>query len=332
MKIPTILAVSVALLTTSVAMEQPSFHTKGTPTGKPTGTLKPGEYRWHPEISPSGPVVVLVSVPQQTMHVFRNGILIGRTSISSGSQGHATPAGVYSILEKKETHRSKKYNDAPMPYMQRLTWSGIAMHSGQLPGYAASHGCIRLPYDFSTRLYSVTSSGGTVIIGDAKTPEPRFAANPGLLLAPKDFTPAMLRPLAVNQYDWKPERSPTGPVTIVVSSADHAIYVYRNGEPIGRAELEITGRGKLGDHVFTMLEGGTGQQSQLAPGREARRWMRVTGAGRAVDPDKIKSRLRFNPEFGQKVADQIKPGTTVIVTDQVVVRKPGGDSAIFASN
>jgi len=332
MKFQSVLAVSVALIATALAMDQPSFHTKGLPTGKPTGPLKPGEYWWHPEISPSGPVVVLVSIPQQTMHVFRNGILIGRTSISSGSTGHATPAGVYSILEKKETHRSKKYNDAPMPYMQRLTWSGIAMHSGQLPGYAASHGCVRLPYDFSTRLYSVTAKGGTVIIGDAKTPEPRFAANPGLLLAPTDFSPAMLRPLAANQYDWQPERSKSGPITMVVSSADHAIYVYRNGEPIGRAQVEISGRGKLGDHVFTMLEGSTGKASQLAPGREAKRWMRVTGEGRAVDPDKLKSRLHFNPEFGQKVADEIKPGTTVIVTDQVVVRKPAGDSAIFASN
>jgi hypothetical protein len=332
MKLRYLAFVFAALIASSFAMDQPSFHTKGTPTGKPTGALKPGEYWWHPEISPQGPVVVLVSIPQQSMHVFRNGILIGRTSISSGSQGHATPAGVYSILEKKETHRSKKYQNAPMPYMQRLTWSGIAMHSGQLPGYAASHGCVRLPYDFSTRLYSVTAKGGTVIIGDSKTPEPRFAANPGLLLAPTDFNAAMLRPLAANEYDWHPERSQTGPITIVVSSADHALYVYRNGEAIGRAELEIDGRGRLGDHVFTLLEGSTGRQSQLAPGREARRWMRVTGSGRAVDPDKLKSRLRFSPEFAQKVADEIKPGTTVIVTDQQVVRKPAGDSAIFAAN
>jgi len=331
-RILSIIAILAAVTGTSVGMDRPSFHTKGTPTGNPTGPLKPGEYWWHPEISPSGPVVVLVSVPQQTLHVYRNGILIGRSSISSGGQGHSTPAGVYTILEKEKTHRSKKYHDAPMPYMQRLTWSGIAMHSGQLPGYAASHGCVRLPYDFSTLLYTVTSNGGTVIIGDGKTPEPRLAANPGLLLAPTDFTPAMLHPLAENEYDWHPERSENGPITIVVSSTDHAIYVYRNGEPIGRAELEITGNGGLGNHVFTLLEGSTGQPSQLAPGREARHWMRVTGEGRAVDPEQIKSRLHFSPEFAQKLADQIQPGTTVIVTDQAVVRKPAGDAAIFASN
>lgn len=121
MKFLTVLAISAGLLTASQAMERPSFHTKGMPTGKPTGTLKPGEYWWTPQLSPSGPVVVLVSIPQQTMHVYRNGILIGRSIVSTGSKGHSTPGGVFSILEKKQTHRSKKYNDAPMPYMQRLT-------------------------------------------------------------------------------------------------------------------------------------------------------------------------------------------------------------------
>ena len=116
-----ILAISIGLLTASHAMERPSFHTKGTPTGKPTGQLKPGEYWWKPQLSPSGPVVVLVSIPQQTMHVYRNGILIGRSTVSSGAKGRSTPPGVFTILEKKQRHYSKKYNNAPMPNMQRLT-------------------------------------------------------------------------------------------------------------------------------------------------------------------------------------------------------------------
>jgi len=102
MKFLKILVLSVALLTAAQAMQQPSAHTKGTPTGKPTGPLKPGEYWWKPQLSPSGPLVVLVSIPQQTMHVYRNGILIGRSSVSTGSKGHATPGGVFSILEKKQ--------------------------------------------------------------------------------------------------------------------------------------------------------------------------------------------------------------------------------------
>ena len=332
MKILTTVAISIGLLTASQAMEKPSFHTKGTPTGKPTGALKPGEYWWHPEISPQGPLMILVSVPEQTMHVYRNGVLIGRSTVSTGSKGHSTPGGVFSILEKKQTHRSKTYNNAPMPYMQRLTWTGIAMHSGALPGYPASHGCIRLPYDFSQLLFKATEKGGTVVLGDGKTPTPHLASNPGLLLAPKDFTPDMVHHLAKDEYDWRPERSTEGPITIVVSSADEALYVYRNGNPIGRGAVQVSGRGGLGNHVFTLLEGSTGKPSQLAPGREAGKWMRVTSQGRPVEADDIASRIRFNREFAQKLADEIKPGTTVIVTDQPVVRNPTADSTYFAGN
>jgi len=320
MKFFSVLAVSIALLTSAHAMKKPSAHTAGTPTGQPTGPLKPGEYWWKPQLSPSGPLVVLVSVPEQTMHVYRNGILIGRASVSTGSKGHATPGGVFSILEKKQEHYSKKYENAPMPNMQRLTWTGIAMHSGNLPGYPASHGCIRLPFDFSQLLFTATAKGGTVVVGDGKTPVPHLASNPGLLLAPKDFTPEMLRPLAHNDYDWNPERSSSGPITIVVSAADRALYVYRNGNPIGRAPVEVSGLGKLGDHVFSLLEGTTGRLSTLAPGRAGRRWMSVTSSGRSVEAEKIASRLRINPEFAHKVYDTIEPGTTVIITDQPVVR------------
>jgi hypothetical protein len=252
--------------------------------------------------------------------------------VSAGSKGHATPGGVFSILEKKQTHRSKKYDNAPMPYMQRLTWSGIAMHSGQLPGYPASHGCVRLPYDFSQLLFKATEKGGTVVVGDGKTPTPHLASNPGLLLAPKDFSPEMLRRLGQDEYDWRPERSPGGPITIVVSSADDALYVYRNGNPIGRGAVQISGRGGLGNHVFTLLEGSTGKPSQVAPGREARKWMRVTSEGRTVEAEQLASRIHFNPEFAQKLADEIKPGPTVIVTDQPVVRNPTADSTYFAAN
>src|SRR4030095_9298850 len=228
MKFLKTLALSIALLASVQAMQQPSFHTKGAPTGKSTGPLKPGEYWWKPQLSPSGPLMVLVSIPEQVMNVYRNGILIGRSSVSTGSKGNATPGGVFTILEKKKEHYSKKYDNAPMPNMQRLTWTGIAMHSGNLPGYPASHGCIRLPYDFSQLLFSATSKGGTVVVGDGKMPVPHLAASPGMLL-----------PLAKNDYDWNPERSTSGPITMVVSAADRAIYVYRNGNPIGRAAVEV---------------------------------------------------------------------------------------------
>ncbi len=327
MKLFTILA-ALALGFTAQAMDKPSFHTKGTPVDKPTGRLKPGEYWWNPNLSPSGPLMVLISVPEQMMNVYRNGILIGRSTVSTGTKGHATPGGVFSILEKKRTHYSKTYNNAPMPNMQRLTWDGIAMHSGNLPGYPASHGCIRLPYDFSQQLFSATAKGGTVVVGDGKTPVPHLASSPGLILAPQDFTPAMLRPLARNDYDWNAGRSPNGPITMVISSADKTIYVYRNGQPIGRASIEIVGRGSLGNQVFSMLDGTSGRASLLAPGRQSYRWMSVTSKGRRLAAEKIAERLRVNPEFAGKVHGGRAPGTTVIVTDQPIVRSRG-NAAIF---
>jgi len=331
-KFNTILTAALLFLAVAAisAMPQPSFHTKGSPTGKPTGPLKPGEYWWNPRLSPAGPVVLLVSLPLQTMHVYRNGILVGRTSISSGTKSHPTPAGVFTILEKKQTHRSKKYDNAPMPNMQRLTWSGIAMHSGNLPGYPASHGCIRMPYDFSTLLFGITGSGGTVVIGDDTKAQPRFAANPGVMLAPKDFTPEMLKPLGSGEYQWNPERSTSGPITMLVSAADRTLYVYRNGEPIGRASIEVNGR--LGGHVFTLLEGVSSEASPLAPGHPARKWMSVQSdaATRTAEVGVLAKRVRISPEFAGKLYDTLSPGATIIVTDEPAVRKASRDFTILA--
>jgi hypothetical protein len=315
------------------AMERPSAHTKGTPTGKPTGPLKPGEYWWAPVVSPTGPVVVLVSVPLQVMHVYRNGVLVGRSSVSTGAVGHGTPAGVFTILEKKQSHRSKKYNNAPMPNMQRLTWSGIAMHSGPLPGYPASHGCIRLPYDFSTLLFSLTEKGGTVVIGNDKTPQPHFAANPGILLAPTDLSPDMLKTVEDGAFDWRPERSPEGPITILVSGADKAMYVYRNGNPIGKAAIRIEGEEPLGGHVFSMLDGETEKWSLLAPFRKARNWMTVADQGNAKRSsfEDLAKRVSFNPEFATKLYDLLTPGATIVVTDEAAVRKAARDFTIMTN-
>lgn len=313
---------------------QPSFHTKGTPSGHPTGSLKPGDYWWNPVSSPNGPVVVLVSLPLQTMNVYRNGILVGRTSVSTGTKGHSTPTGVFTILEKKETHYSNLYQNAPMPNMQRLTWGGIAMHSGHLPGYPASHGCIRMPYDFSKLLYSITSRGCTVVIGDDRKPQPHFAANPGILLAPKDFTPEMVKPLASGEYQWKPERSAKGSITILVSSADHALYVYRDGIPIARAALDIVSpRKPLGGHVLTLLDGVTTKASPWAPGRAARNWMNVSSdsAGRRVSIDDLGKRVHLSPAFAKKLYDILTPGTTIVVTDDPALRHANRNFTVLAN-
>jgi lipoprotein-anchoring transpeptidase ErfK/SrfK len=130
--------------------------------------LKPGEYLWQPEIAAAGPVELVVSIPLQRAFVYRGGVLIGVTTVSTGKPGHRTPVGSFDILEKRREHYSNLYNNAPMPFMQRLTWGGIALHAGQIPGRPASHGCVRLPLAFAKALFGVTRVGATVHIVDTK--------------------------------------------------------------------------------------------------------------------------------------------------------------------
>ncbi|MGI8932193.1 MAG: L,D-transpeptidase family protein [Sphingomicrobium sp.] len=127
--------------------------------------LKPGQYLWREGANPRGEVQVVIGLSDQLAYLYRGGELVAVSTISSGTERNPTPTGIFPILEKKPIHRSQKYDNAPMPFMQRIDQYGIALHAGHLPGYAASHGCIRLPAKFAARLYKVTALGSTVVIG-----------------------------------------------------------------------------------------------------------------------------------------------------------------------
>ena len=142
--------------------------------------LMPGQYLWAPMVSPSGPVLAVISLTKQRMYVYRNGVLIGVATVSTGKPGHQTPTGVFTVLQKQVHHKSSLYESAPMPYMQRLTWSGVAKHAGNLPGHPASHGCIRMPGAFAKLLYETTDRGMTVVITDMNE-VPRVDPTPDLL-------------------------------------------------------------------------------------------------------------------------------------------------------
>ncbi|WP_346775487.1 L,D-transpeptidase family protein [Sphingomonas sp. G-3-2-10] len=156
-------------------------------------SLKPGQYMWFETMTPAGgyqgPVSIVVSIPAQVLYVYRGGALIGVSTVSTGKAGKETPTGEFTILQKKTFHRSNLYSNAPMPFMQRLTWDGIALHAGHLPGYPASHGCIRLPKEFAKQLYSLTEMGGTVSVIDETVDDPRSNpwAPPTLYANPGDF-------------------------------------------------------------------------------------------------------------------------------------------------
>jgi hypothetical protein len=126
--------------------------------------LKPGQYLWNDKAPKSGPVQVVISISDQMAYLYRGNALVAVSTISSGRDTNPTPTGIFPILAKKPMHYSKKYDNAPMPFMQRIDDYGIALHAGALPGYPASHGCIRLPAKFAAKLYGVTQLGSEVMI------------------------------------------------------------------------------------------------------------------------------------------------------------------------
>ena len=278
--------------------------TKGQPIAPFTPQIKPGEYVWHPEISPAGPVVIIVSLPEQVLYVYRNGVRIGRSTVSSGKAGHRTPTGVFTILQKNVKHTSTIYKGASMPYMERLTWGGVALHAGNLPGYPAAHGCVRLPLDFAQQLYTVTSNGTTVIVTDHKS-TPGNTSAPGLLFAaaPSEVAPQ-------GGVIWKPEKAPAGPVSIIVSTADGAAYLYRNGVEIGRAPVGGLSDVK-GSHVYSALAkvNDDGQRSWLST---------ASVAGRAPDIKDLMKKASVDQQFIASARALITPGTTLILTDAPV--------------
>lgn len=129
---------------------------------------------------PEGPLVIAVSIDKQRLKVFDANGVWAESPVSTGTRSNPTPTGVFSIIQKNKWHRSNLYSGAPMPYMQRITWSGVALHAGVLPGYPASHGCIRLPGDFAARMWGWTKLGARVIIAPGES-EPVDIIHPRLI-------------------------------------------------------------------------------------------------------------------------------------------------------
>ncbi len=127
--------------------------------------LAPNQFVWN-DTDTGEALSIVVSLSTQRAFVYRGARMVAATTISSGKDGRDTPLGTYPILQKNAAHRSNLYNDAPMPFMQRLTWDGIAIHAGNNPGFPASHGCIRVPTGFAKKLFGVTSLGTTVTVTD----------------------------------------------------------------------------------------------------------------------------------------------------------------------
>jgi hypothetical protein len=291
--------------------------------------LKPGDYLWYPQIAPDGPVVLVVSLDEQRAYVYRNGIAIGVSTISSGKAGKDTPTGVFTILQKNKDHRSNLYNNAPMPYMQRLTWDGIALHGGHLPGYPASHGCVRLPQAFAEKLFGITRFGDSVVVANAKA-SPASLVHPAVLAPVTAGGQAAHPALSAYEVYWNEAASPEGPVSILVSLYDQRVSVLRNGVLIGAAPLQMVRDFALnGTVLLVMTTEMEDIPSLLDPRQKEHRWVahRVLGeAGAPMPPLRALGDSFWIPQdFARRLYGVLKPGTTVLLSDLPGVRATPGD-------
>ncbi len=249
----------------------------------PPARKRPKAHRGTTETSqrqlPVGPVHIIVSIAKQRAALFINDTRIAEAPISTGVAGHPTPMGVFMVIAKSRYHSSNIYSGAPMPYMQRITWSGIALHQGPLPGYPASHGCIRLPEAFAVRLWAISKVGARVIVTRDETAPFRFESarlfvpkKPAAILTDVTDTPAatvmasaapIAAPVAAAPATGPSDPSlpaaaapkRNGPVQVFVSRKDARLYVRRDFAPLFDAPITIAAPDKAwGTHVFTVTD------------------------------------------------------------------------------
>ena len=325
-----LLACALALAFSTAQATVPFWGDKQSqPVGTPPTGLAEGQWVWEPAAAPAGPIVVVVALDEQRTFVYRNGVLIGYASSSTGKAGYETPTGVFVTLQKDATHRSSTYNNAPMPFQQRLTWGGVALHAGGLPGYPSSHGCVHLPSAFAQALFEVSPMGMTVVVADEKT-APLSVARPlpVATVDPATGQPRVEPRLAdVEAFRWEPSKSPDGPLSLVLSRADRRVLVFRNGVEIGRSRVTLADEQPFGTHVF-VAHGEPGKLPRWValsvPGQEAT-------AGQALDPADV-ARVRFPHEFLVAIQDVMVPGATLVVTEEPILPQTTGQSLTILAN
>lgn len=269
-----------------------------------------GKPFWRPELAPAGPMVMLVSLDEQRIYVYRNGVAIGESRISSGRRGHETPTGVYTILQKERQHRSNLYENAPMPFMQRLSWDGLALHAGVLPGHPASHGCIRLPEVFAEHLFEVSPRGTIVVVSDKRVAAPEI--NHPATIAPLGL--GGMHPGATGGVDAPWPGNDGGPVSIVASTHDHALFVLQSGRLIARTTLGVPDGYTVGGMLLYVRRVDTRAHNAE---RDGGSWSayRILGKGVAPAPRNLAAKLKMPDAFGAELRERITMGTTVLVTD-----------------
>lgn len=270
---------------------------------------------------PSGPVQIVVSLRDQKLWIYDKDGLVETSTISSGTDGYPTPTGVFAILEKNIRHFSNIYGGAPMPYMQRLTMSGVALHQGVVTGRPASHGCVRLPAAFAPQLFQMTKIGARVIImhGEAKPVDiahsALFVAKPIPVVKPEDMPEAAGKAKAIaasvgkdleaavmlarigSITAWRRDELRKLPVSVFVSRAEKRMYVRHGFSPLFDVPVTVSDDDKrIGTHVYTALEAKGEVKGEAKDEGAEMRWSVVTldnaGAPPQIEPQTSSRRGR----------------------------------------
>jgi hypothetical protein len=295
--------------------------------------LKKGEFVWIGDAFTSGPVAMVMSITEQKAYVYRNGILIGATTVSAGRPGHLTPTGVFTVLQKQKEHRSTIYDlrrrtDAPHGTLDLGRHCAARRRTAGLPRVARMRASAKRVCKAAIRHLA---SGMTVVIAsDATAPE--SVAHPGYL-APVSYVggkPVDALPLSgADDERWEPELSPNGPLSIVIGQVSQRMIVYRNGIEVGRAKITVTGDQPLIPHALVLAQGQSITPDPYVPDSTKFRWTRVGVpgqlglAGTDADPTAI-ARIKVPSEFVSRVNSILTTGTTLFVTNEALSTDTSG--------
>src|SRR5438067_520374 len=277
---------------------------------QPAPTIQPPRQRTHRRVKgkaeaavketsakPQGPLIIAVSIDRQKVRIFDDNGVFAEAPVSTGMRGHPTPIGVFSVIQKHKFHHSNIYSGAPMPFMQRITWSGVAMHAGVLPGYAASHGCIRMPMAFAIKMWNWTKMGARVVV------------------TPGEMTPASFsHPLLVTQKAVPVANdAPQVDAPLGVKS-DKGADAQPAAKPIDTAETSLELRSSVGHGPLTQ----TADASGAMPANAAVTMSDASPAGASGEAISVKAaevaETQAKPEVAK--ADEAKPETVKSEAEQ----------------
>jgi L,D-transpeptidase catalytic domain len=318
-----------------------------------------------PQDTPKGPLQIIISIADQQISLYDNGALIARSLVSTGVQGHPTPLGVFSVISKERWHRSNIYSGAPMPYMQRITWSGIALHAGVVPGHPASHGCIRLTSDFAIRLWHLAKRGTRVIIAsdDVRPVEianshlfvskPKAASvspeSSAVTVTDNDNKTAPSRGALVSSAETPevanlqiPGSIPQGaapqkvvPISVFVSRKLSKLFVRQGFTPLFDVPVKIQNPEQpLGTHVFTAMEfqndGASLRWTVVSlPEKFKKReavMEEIVATSLFAKANDALDRIEIPGEAIEHMSQLLTPGSSLIISDYGISDETGADT------